>query len=81
MLTYLKRLGSYLLVKEKALFKSATIYVGATITALPDIALWAQANYPEVGKYIPAAWQDRSMHLIGMIVIAARMRSLVKVPK
>lgn len=74
----LTALWAKLVTKEKALFKSATIYVGATITALPDIATWLQGNFSQVAQYIPPAWHDRSMSLIGAIVIVARLRSMIK---
>lgn len=73
-------LWAKLFTKEKALFKSATIYVGAIITALPDIANWLQGNFSQVAQYIPSAWHDRSMSAIGAVVLLARLRSMVKLP-
>lgn len=70
----------WLITHEKALFKSVTIYVGATITALPDIASFLQANWTDVAQYIPAAWHSRSISLLGALVLSARLRTLVKVP-
>lgn len=70
----------WLITHEQALFKSATLYVGGIITALPDIANYLQANWSDVAHYIPAAWHDRSISLIGSIVLVARLRTLVKVP-
>lgn len=71
----------WLVTHEKALFKSATLYVGTIITVLPDIASFLQANWTEVAQYIPQAWHSRSMSLIGLIVMLARLRTLVKVPQ
>lgn len=76
-----KALWQHLVTKEKALFKSATVYVAALIAAMPDIAGFAQQNFEQVAKYIPAAWHDRSLSLIGLVVFLARARSLVKLPK
>lgn len=81
MKNYLKALLSRLITEEKLLFKSATIYVGAWIVALPTLAAWMQSNWSEVGKYIPVAWQSPSLHALGAIVIIARLRSMVQVPK
>lgn len=70
----------WLITHEKALFKSATLYVGGIITALPDIAGFLQANWAEIAQYIPQAWHSRSISLIGLVVMLARLRTLVKVP-
>jgi hypothetical protein len=80
MLETLKAHWQHLITKEKALFKSATVYVGAVITALPDLAGLAQSNFPDVAKYLPHAWQDPSMRVIGLVVLAARFKSLIKLP-
>jgi hypothetical protein len=76
----LKAYWQHLVTREKALWKSATIYVGALIVALPDIATWLQANFSQVAQYIPPAWRDRSISVIGLIVLLARLRSMVKLP-
>lgn len=76
----LKPYWEHLVTREKALFKSATVYVSAIIMALPNIATWAQANFSQLAQYIPQAWHNRSISLIGLIVLIARMRSMVKLP-
>lgn len=78
MIAQLKALLARLVTDEKRLFKSATIYVGALIVALPNIAQWAHDNWAQVSPYVPPAWQDKSIHILGAIVLLARMRSMVK---
>lgn len=77
----LKAYWEHLVTREKALFKSATLYVGALIAALPEIATWLQQNFQEVAQYIPQAWHDRSISIIGLVVLLARLRSMVKLPQ
>ncbi len=76
----LKAYWQLLITEEKRLWKSATVYVGAVVLALPDIASWLQANFSQVAQYIPPAWHDTSMRVIGAIVLIARLRSMVKLP-
>lgn len=78
MIAQLKRTLGLLVIEEKRLFKSATIYVGAVITALPTMAQWAHDNWTQVAPYIPPEWHGKSLHIIGAVVLLARMRSMVK---
>lgn len=75
-----KALWQHLVTDQKALFKSATIYLGLLITSLPDILGYVQANWPTIAGYLPHAWQDRSLSLIGVAIFLCRLRSMVKIP-
>lgn len=81
MLDKLKVYWQHLVTKEKALWKSATMWVAGTIAALPDIADYAQAHFPDIAPLIPPAFHDRAMHWIAAAVAVARLKSLVKLPK
>jgi hypothetical protein len=76
----LKALWEHLITKEKALWKSATVYVGAVITAMPQILDYADANFPAISSHLPTALHDPVMHAIGVAVLVARGRSLIKIP-
>jgi hypothetical protein len=73
----LKALWQRLVTREKLLFKSATIWLGAIVTALPDIL----AALPSAAQYLPSAWQDTAMRWIGIAILLCRLRSMVKLPK
>jgi hypothetical protein len=72
----IKLLWQRLITREKLLFKSATIWLGALVTALPDIL----AALPGAAQYLPTAWQDTAMRWIGIAILLCRLRSMVKLP-
>lgn len=76
----MKALWAHLITHEKALWKSATVWLSALIVSLPDILNYAQANYPSIAAYLPHALQDPVMRYIGVAVFLARLRTLVKLP-
>lgn len=76
----MNRLWAHLITRQKALWKSATIWLSAIVMSLPDILTYAQANFPTIAGYLPQAWHDRSLSLIGLAIFLCRMRSLVRVP-
>jgi hypothetical protein len=73
-------LSTWLIDHGKRFAKSATVWVGAFITALPEIVMYLQTNAAEVAKYIPASWGSKWTSLLGIAVLVARARSLVKLP-
>lgn len=58
--------------------RSATVYVGLLIAAMPDLAPLIQAHLVDLEQFIPKAWLDPSMRLIGILVLIARARTLIK---
>lgn len=69
-----------LVTKQKALLKSATIWLAAFVAGLPDMLQFAQANFPSIAQAIPAALHDPVMHWIGVAIFVCRLRSMVKAP-
>lgn len=73
----LKTLWQRLVTREKLLFKSATIWLGAVVTAMPDIL----SALPGAADYVPPAWHDTAVRWIGIAILVCRLRSMVKLPK
>lgn len=69
-----------LVTKEKALFKSSTMWLAGLVTALPTLLPEIQANFPTVAAYIPPALHDPVMRLLGLAIFVCRLRSMVKMP-
>jgi hypothetical protein len=70
----------HLITKEKALLKSATIYLSVVLAAAPNVLEYMQTNFPSLVPYLPHVLADKSMKWIALAVIVCRMRSLVKLP-
>lgn len=64
--------------KARPFLRSATVYVGLAIAALPDIAPLIQAHIDDIAHFVPKAWLDPSMRLLGLLVLIARARTLIK---
>ena len=67
--------------KAKPFYRSITIWVGALITALPDVLMLLQANWPDIAAMLPEAWREDSVRLIGVAVLICRALTLVKQKK
>lgn len=78
---YIIRLYRHLLVEEKALWKSSTIWLSMLLTSMPDILTYVQANFPSIQDYLPHALQDPVMRVVGVAVFLCRMKSLIKLPQ
>lgn len=76
---YIQALWSKLITREKALFKSATLYFAAGLAAAPDILATAQAQWPSVTPYLPHVLQDNGLKWIALGIFICRIRSMIKI--
>lgn len=58
--------------------KSATMWYGAALTAMPDALQYAHDNFPDLQQYIPHSLQSHVFHIIGFGVLVCRFRTLGK---
>jgi hypothetical protein len=56
--------------------KSATVYYGAALMAMPDALQYAHDNFADLQNYIPHSLQSPVFHIIGFGVLVCRFRTL-----
>lgn len=76
---YLKALWEKLITKEKALFKSATLYFAAFLATAPELLDMAQAQWPTIAPYLPHILQEGGLKWIAIGIFICRIRSMLKV--
>jgi hypothetical protein len=62
----------------KRFFASSTLWVSYAMIAWPEVANALDQDHQWL-TFLPAAWRDKSVSVLGLIVWAARMRS--RLPK
>jgi len=77
----MKALFQHLITRQKALFKSLTVWFAAILAAAPDLLSAAQSNFPSISPYLPHLLQDQGMKWIALAIFVCRLKSLVKLPK
>lgn len=59
----------------KGAWKSWTVWFGALLAVAPDVLPMIQANWTELGPFIPDFLQANGMRVIGAIIVVLRIKS------
>lgn len=76
----MKRLLQYLLVKEKALWKSATMWLAALLLGAPEALNYARDHWIDIAPNLPPVLQAKGLGWVSLAIFLCRMKSLVKIP-
>lgn len=76
----LKAYWQHLVTREKALFKSFTMWLAAFIAAAPTLLPEIQSNFPTIAPYLPKLLQEKGMGWIALAIAVCRLKSMVRLP-
>lgn len=77
MKAYLIAAYKKLLTEEKALFKSATMWLAGVLATAPDTLAYAQQQFPSLQPYLPHVLQAQGMKWIALAIFVCRIRSML----
>lgn len=75
---WLKAAWRHLVTEEKALFKSATMYLALLLAAAPQILQNAQDSWPTLAPYLPGILQSKGLGWIAVSIFICRIESMLR---